>query len=757
MTSPYTPKDPLGILEGHTPGEPYHPKEEERALVSKFKLQFEEAHRYRLAQERQWELSRLYLKGEQLILRNRTTGEIFRLPQDDSHRLISVCNVLRPTARSLLGKCTRTVPTCIVIPPTADLADIDAAKVADSLLFFQRRRCRLDNVFIDWYRDITGSPGTGLIKLSWDREAGHQLAVCPECQGVGSEGSSPGDPCQPCQASLEMEYEQSTRMLQEQAQMVAGGLGQEVPQVEALPEPEIPILMPKREGDIRIEVIDCGEFYFDSSATDLAEAQWVCHRVAQPVAQVRQRWPKKARFIDHETGIYTDQHVTLLQRTATLRSGMRQLDDHVYLYEYHEKPTAEHPKGRIVWMANDLVLEEVESPYYEELGRFPFYIGRWEKNKGEFWGESWIEQAWTIQRELNILLTQMREQRELTNRPQVFVPHNAGLSVEEIDTTPGKIIMYNGVASRPPQVIPPPPFATYNYTEIDRMKGDMRAEASITDQEVGITSSEASGRYAAIIEAEASNQVGPILKYNHTEWIELHRGILSLCKLFYSPKRVWTINGADRPYSYAFEQINLNPGYDVDIQEDDSLSTNKAIRMQEALNLWNAGVLVNPETGVPDVKLFFRMAGIKATNFGPDATSADHAIGAAIPYMLEAGQPWQPKPWDNPEVMVEELTGWLKSAGRNKPAGLQAQVAQLWQFYMQHTRAALEQAKGNGVGAAPSGPQGQTAPKPESGDASQATPPQGGDSSTLPEADARVQQADQRAESASRTSLAHEG
>ena len=685
-------EDLTGILEGYKPAEIYDPPEEDKELVSSLSRKWEESWQYRISWDRQWELNRLYLKGHQLIIRNRTTNEVFRLPQDDQHRLIAVTNVLRPTSRSLLGKLTRNVPTCVVLPPTDDLDDMQGAQTGDALLHFHRRASKLDNMYIDIYRDVI-TFGTGVGRIWWDKDAGHDVMVCPECDH--EEQGSEERPCPRCSQEIELKQEEQDRRLQQVSQTWANlpGASEEFEpaaelDVEEIPEP--PMMEPGKSGEVRCEVIDPRDFFIDPSATSIAEAQWVCYRVALPVPEVRRRFPDKGKYIDVDSGIYVEQHVSVLQNVANMRSDMRQLEDHVYLYEWHETPTEKHPQGRIIYVANDIVLKEVDSPYYK-LGRHPFFAFFWERNKGEFWGESWIDQAWPIQRELNVLLTQMREHRELTNRPKILVPQTSGISVDEIDTTAGQVILYNSVGGVP-QYLQIPMMPNYVHAEVDRMKGDIRNEASVTEQEVGLTSSEASGRYAAIIEAEASQQVGPVIRYNSTEWIELHRCILILCQEFYDAERRWTIAGSDRPMTYAFDKMNLAPGWDIDVQEDDSMSNNHAVRLQQALSIRQGApeLFVDARTGQPDPKIFKQMAKLKAPHIGPNRNAAEHSRAAALPLKLEAGQQYQPQPYDDPDIFAEELRAWLVSAGQKSDRQLHDQVLQLWQQYSKNTMAAKQ-------------------------------------------------------------------
>lgn len=751
-------KDPIAILEERTPADVYAPSDEEKELAAALKVRFMSAYRHRLPHERQWEVNWLYMKGEQPI-RNFTTGEVFRLPQDDGHRLISNNNVIRPTARSLLGKLTRNIPTCVVVPPSADLSDLHGSMVADSLLYFLRRKEKLDVKYIDIYRN-TITFGMGFMKLSWDREAGDRVAMCPECNHRERDEELDGKECPRCGEELMMQHQEQTQLAQQQAQleMEAGGmtpiadLARGGPALVEIPPPEIPLMSLKKEGDIRVDVLDPREVYIDPSATKMEEAQWWCHRVPLPVSAIRQRFPSKAAYIDKEGGITADAYVTLVRGSSTYRSASRQLEDHAYLYEYHEKATTDFPNGRVIWTCNDIILEEIANPY-DGLGRFPLYTFYFEMNAGELYGESFVEQASPIQRELNILLTQMREHRELTNNPQLFAPMNCGIAIEEMDTTAGRIVYYNPM-SKTPEYRQTPGFPNYVYEEVKRMEGQIRTHASVTEQEVGQTQSDASGRYAAIIEAEASQQVAPILRYNHTEWVELHRGMLTLAQQFYTMDRTWTITGKDRPESYAFDQMNLAPGWDVDVQEDDSLSNNHAVRLTQNMELAKVvPQLFMDKAGAFDTKLFARKAGLKLPGMTPETKSADHAHAANIPYLLKEGKQYTVRQWDDPEIFAEELEAWLKGPGRSEDEQLVNQVAQYYTYYLQRTQAALMQQQQMLQMQAGGMPQ----PGGETPVANMARPPNAQAPSVTEEADQNVQQADKAAESASRQTAKHEG
>src|SRR5690606_12943514 len=126
--------DPTGIFDGYTDPEPYEAPEEDKRLVGLLNDWLDQAKAGRYAYEKDWQINFHYLKGDQLVYRHKLTGDIVRISQEDSKRLRSVNNILRPTARSYVGKLTKMIPTCKVLPATADWEEQHGSRVGDAVL-----------------------------------------------------------------------------------------------------------------------------------------------------------------------------------------------------------------------------------------------------------------------------------------------------------------------------------------------------------------------------------------------------------------------------------------------------------------------------------------------------------------------------------------------------------------------------------------------------------------------------------------------
>jgi hypothetical protein len=419
-------------------------------------------------------------------------------------------------------------------------------------------------------------------------------------------------------------------------------------------------------------------------------------------------------------------------------------------------------------MVNDLILEEKAHPLYSILDRMPFYVQRFEVNEGEFWGESPIVQAWHIQRERNRLLTQIREHRELTLRPKLLNPTGNRLGVSEIDTTPGQILGMSQYGQAP-RWLETPQLPQYAYTELQRMEVAMRQLFGVTEQEIGVTRADQSGRSAAILEAQSSESIAPIIVVNNEEWKELYRGILVTAQEYYSAQRTWTVTGREKVRSYVWAEANLKQGWDVSLQESDSLSKNPAVRQQQLNDWWQMGIFMDPSTGTNDTRTFLRMTGAKFPGIGPDSEASERAYFASLPERIKRGEQFAPRPWDDPWIAQEELVSWLRGPGRSGEAPQLVQmIGNIYMYYssmLPFTPMSMHVSP-NPMGAQAQGQpgqQGQQAGKSENTAfgpgapfaATNARPQQQG--TVAQESAENVQNADQEAERQSRIQRHHEG
>lgn len=660
--------DPTGILKGPAmrPGSVPRPDDDDQDIVAAFMHKRQHAKDARAAREKTWEYNRLYVKGEQLIVRDRNSGDVLRVVvEDESKQKYSVDNLLRPTVRASIGKHVRVVPGVAIVPGGTDREDFLAAEMLEA---YKDYVWRVEKLRLKYKRahEYLPTMGTAIFQLAWDRMKGRRLAWCTQCDFI-SEYFENGSECPYCKEMAE------TEQVLDQAEAI--GLGLDPGLATA---PNIPTMTWIQEGAISLLLHDVRDFHMDPGAVEIESAQWAFVERALPVSVIRQRFPEAAEKVVVEDGLYHDKYVAYLGSAAASKVETQYLKDYARLFEYHEMPSAEHPEGQLIFICNGHVLEKGPNPYVNVLRRLPFYALRGDRNPGEFYGEAWVDHATSVQKERNKLLTQMRTSRELNLVPQVIIEANSGISIDSMDTVPGKVYRLNRGA-RGPQPIERQALPAFVETEAERMAASIKNKAGVTDQELGLSPGAPSGRYAAILDAQSSETIAPIVIENSEEWLEINRGILRLAQRYESPLKKWQVPGHSRVRSYIWSNVNLD--WDIELADEDVLSKNPALRLQQALELLQAGVFTDPATGLPDMKGFQRYAKLKMPMAGADLENVEHSYFAQVPDMIARGENVMPAPWDDANIASEELLGWIRGPGRSADKGLLKLVANLWVMY----------------------------------------------------------------------------
>lgn len=729
--------DPFGKFDGYTPTEPSLPTapQELEELEHRLREWIRISREAKTPYEQDWELYRCYVKGDQLVVRNRDTNDVVRLSRTDSKKLRSINNQLRPIARSLVGKLAAQIPTCVVIPASSDVEEQHGARVASALLQFFRRKDRLDTKYLN-INAFLPAFGNAFAQVVWNPAQGRKVAYCEICHYFEPSEKLIGTPCPQCTAQRQDELAiQQTNQETANAQALSEVLGQlppdVVPSPDMLPQdtPQVPVeqlgpltpdqeppgLTEAKEGDVSFVVRDPRDTFFPPGLTDITEAKEYAVRQVMSVPEARAMFPEQAQEIGRDNSVYTDREARFRFGISDYRTEMRALEDHCWVWQFYEWPTEQYDTGRLISMVNDKVVKIEANPYHF-LDRINLFHFGFDENPGELWREPFLAQAWHRQKELNLLETQEREHVEKLLRPPLLVPNGSQISADEFGMESARVMKFNNVAGFPTYVSPPPLPQGLEQRKLALIQ-DMRTQAAISESEMGISNSDPNGRAMAIIAAEADRQVGPIIVKNNEEWREAHRIALILAQKYYHTDRVITVAGTDGIQTFSFAELNLSPGWDVQIEEQDGMSRNPAIRFKEAMDLAQVGggaLFIDPRTGQFDAKKFSRLAKLRLPDEGYDTEAMQRASASKIPHILKKGEVWAPRTFDSPELFVDELYAWLNGPGRHVDQQLSQEVEAVWQYYnawlvtgqMQPTQGMQGQASQPGGPSAPGGTPG---------------------------------------------------
>lgn len=642
--------DPFGVLEGYSPSDPQPIEQEEQKFVGLLEDKIQEAERVKKIVENDWQFNLLQLQGEQFIVKDTVENGVLRVAVDATtdETPPAVDNKLLPTHRAFVGKLVRIIPAGVVLPATDDRDDLMAAEILDSHMEFQWRQLKLKKMYKRGQEFLSWA-GTAIYGAAWSPLRGPVSAGCPLC-GFSSDAEQPGNPCPVCLVEK----------------------GQQYP------------LVRMRPGDVEATLYDPREFFPEPGVSEIEDMQWCYVKKALPVNMLRRLWPEHKNLIHAEEGIYSERHLVYTGGPGMFDTSVTRLQDHAYLFCFHEAPTGAFPTGRIVYMTNHRVMEQKPSPYYELLGRHPFFAHRADRIAGKFWGLPPISQAAPLQEERNTLSTQLRDYRELTVNPKVLSHENDGVEVDRFNTIAGEVIKFRSNPFGAPKLMELPQLPQYIPQEFVRLEEAIREKFGVTPHEMGIVQGDPSGRFSAMLESQSSESIAPIIIENLDEWLEFLRAILLISLRYYSKTRKWAIVGTDRPRAYSYGDVEaIRSGWDLLLADEDSLSKNPSLRLQQSLMLWDKGIYIDESSGLNDKQKFLRHAGLRMPGTGPDLNVAYRTYASQIPRLVQAavetGQPPpQVYPWDDALILCQELLGWLRGAGHNAPEPVVRYVAMLW-------------------------------------------------------------------------------
>jgi hypothetical protein len=429
---------------------PYEPSPEELSIISTVKKRYEEKELTKRAYEKTWFINGSFIRGHHYVSYNdasKTFEVPYRVPQ---HRVRLVINYILAYYRRTRARLTAHKPALFTRPATTDQEDVERArldqKVLDSELYRLDHQAKLKGS-VGWMLEC----GTGLRYLSWNPWAGAPLF----------EDRPVTDP-----------YTGQ--------QVVDPETGE--PQVERVPLTDESGRQ-LHEGENELEVVSPYEITVDSFATDENDAEWIMRSKIRSLTWIRDHYPEIGKFVKKEDVHLHDFYQKRIRQMVGIQGFANDMESSAesgssdgpgaVVHEYWERKCAKYPRGRLVVVANNVVLFSGENPYDHQM--LPFEKIDEVKVSGRFWGMAMVEQGIPLQRNLNRARSQEVENRTLMGRPKWLVPRTAKVRQGSFDSEAGEKIDYTpGPRGEEPRVIHPPPTHQSTQIEIQHTLNDMQ-------------------------------------------------------------------------------------------------------------------------------------------------------------------------------------------------------------------------------------------------------------------------------------------
>lgn len=408
------------------------PNEDHDTLASTIESFYKKDGRVKARLGQGWERNVRMLDGDQWLVFTGEPGDggtwnRLSVSKENEYIPRPVTNIMFHCYEVLKSYLTKTKPRSNVKPNTQSFSDKSAAKVAELVIEANYERLK-DQENYEYAAAVGLGYGVVFKKDYWDASAGRSVEM-----PVISEEPPQVDP----ETGLPVEAEQVTEM--------------------------VPI------GDASTTVIEPYRIAIDLLATDLHTARWIMEYAIQPISWIKEAYGKSAPgytgladTVEEETALSGSMRRFYQLKNSsgvkgelaggtTDKGGSTNLSNSAVVKEYYEKPSADHPKGRMVVVANGVCLYAGDSPCEgPDAGDWhPYSDFRWELVPGRYWPKGPLDAICELQKRLNSIDATIILTRKTMAIPQKLVPKGSGIAPGSWTGRPGQQIDFNADAGLP--------------------------------------------------------------------------------------------------------------------------------------------------------------------------------------------------------------------------------------------------------------------------------------------------------------------
>lgn len=255
-------------------------------------------------------------------------------------------------------------------------------------------------------------------------------------------------------------------------------------------------------GDVFTAVVEPYRLAIDPLASNLFDARWVMEYSIKPLNWIIENYDKKepgytgrAQEVKAEKVLSNSLRRFYQLRTSsgvrgggsggtnTVTGGSEMVENCAVVKECYIAPTANYPKGRLIVVANNIVLYAEKSPYEgpDQGDWHPYSEARWEIVPGRFWGKGPMDAAVDIQRQINSIDSVIILTRKTMAVPQKLVPQGA-LPTGQWTGRPGQEHHYRpGPNGEKPELIPAVGVDSQVFKEREQRLEDLKSVTGAVD------------------------------------------------------------------------------------------------------------------------------------------------------------------------------------------------------------------------------------------------------------------------------------
>lgn len=540
---------------------------------------YEEGLKARAPYEKQWYYNMAYFLDKQWLTWNNATRSI-EVPLVPSWRQRITINKVKSNVLHIQAKFTKNKPAYIVLPATAEAADQHKAIVSKKVLEHLHRINLMDilNQRLTLWKIIYGTvfkePYYNIQRGQHIRRQKTETTRRPVLDDTGIDTGERED------------YERPV-------------------EVDGQPQ-----FYDFNVGEVDTEILSPFSIIPESGATDLKGSQRVLKLVSKSLEYIRETYPA-GRYVHAEDKSarsslegqllrlmgeqYITTHITPEQQK---KQPLGSDEGFAVIKELREKPSKRHPKGRLLKVANGVLLHSGPLPFEFMIKRQTFGIVQYDYTEvaDRFWGDTPVVSMIPIQTEYNKTVSQITEIKNLMSKPKWLVYKDSKLPKTAITSEPGEVIEPKFVPGVPaPSPIQMPGIPAYVENIPQRCNKDMEDVALIHQVSKGtVPPGITSGVAIQYLQEQDQTVFGPVISRFEAKEGEAGSYELEIVKERYREPRLLKIVGQNNEMEVLDFTATDDMPTDVVVQSGSALPQSLIAKQQLILQWFEKGMLGDP-------------------------------------------------------------------------------------------------------------------------------------------------------------------
>jgi len=449
-------------------------------------------------------------------------------------------NKILPVLQNRLARLLKNPPKYDVRPESQDNEDKEAARLGLEIINWQWDRCNIDEKRISlgmWAQQC----GHAYMKVSWDDALGKPM-VNPE--------------------TGELDY----------------------------------------EGDVRVDVCSAFELFPDPLAKSFDDVlrSWIIQAKVRPLDYFRKQYPEKGHLVKQEDAwlqsVQFEGRLNSMSAKGSSSFGSEQMKNAAIELVKYEARSKDHPNGRMIVVANGILLDDKKLP----CGEIPFakfddiIVG------GKYDSEAVVTHLRPLQDTFNSIIRKRADWTSKLLAGKYVAARGTAIAQEAMNDRSGELLWYTPVPNAPnggrPEPMQIPMIPQWAYTESEMIEKYFNDIAGISEVSQGhLPSSSIPAIGMALLQEQDETRIGIMTDQHERAWARIGGLILKYVEKYYTMERTIKLAGKNMEYTVkSFRGADIQENTDVIVIKGSSLPNSKAMKRQDILNAYQQGLLGDP-------------------------------------------------------------------------------------------------------------------------------------------------------------------